>query len=91
VLGANSPKLLGNLGVLDQASIVQAQPPDPLGHVRTTGNRTPTSKRLKLDVRNDPVVIDFDLKFHDVSTSGSTDETCTDVRVVLVHRSDLSE
>ena len=86
-----SPKLLGDLSVLDQTRIVQTQSPDSLSHIRATGDRTSTSKRLELDVRDDSLVIDLDLKLHDVSTSGSTDETGTDVRIVLVHRSDLDE
>ena len=87
----DSPKLLGDLSVLDQTRIVQTQSPDSLSHIRATGDRTSTSKRLELDVRDDSLVIDLDLKLHDVSTSGSTDETGTDVRIVLVHRSNLDE
>lgn len=89
-LDGGQTKLLSNLSVLDQPRIIQTQTPNPLGHIRATGNRTPTSKRLELDVRDDPLVVDLDLELHDVSTGGSADETGTDVSIVLVHRSDIS-
>ena len=88
-IDSDSPEFLCDLGILDQPGIIQGQPPDPLGHVTTTGDSTSTSKGLELYVLDDSVVVDLDLKLHHVSAGGSTDESSTDVRIVLVHRTDL--
>jgi hypothetical protein len=62
-------KLLGNLSVLDLASFLQRETFDSLGHVRTGSDGTPTTKRLELDVGDDPILIDTDLKLHNVAAA----------------------
>ena len=50
--------------------------------------RTAT-ERLEDGLLDDTVVIDLDLQLHDVSTCGSTDETGSDIEILLVERANL--
>jgi hypothetical protein len=62
-------KFLCNIGVLDSAGLIERQPLDPFGHVGRRGDCRATSKSLEFDVTNPSILINPDLKLHDVPTS----------------------
>lgn len=54
-------ELLGDLGVFDLSCLFQRQTLDAFGHIRARGYSAPTTKGLKLDVRDDSTLVDPDL------------------------------
>jgi len=82
-------QLLCDLGVLDLSSGVDGQTLHPLGHVRRRGDGGSAAERLEFHVRDDSVLVDLDLKLHDVSACWSTDQPSPDVHVVLVERAHI--
>lgn len=84
-------KLLGNLGVLDAAGLLEGHAADELGEVAAAGNGGATAEGLELDVGDGVVVgVDLDLQLHHVAASRGADETGADVVVALLHAADIA-
>lgn len=83
-------QLLCNDGVLDLASLSQRLASNKLSHVGRGGNGTATAKGLELDVLDDSVVVHSNLQLHDIATGGGSNQTSSDVLVILVHGSHVS-
>jgi hypothetical protein len=90
-LDRGKAELLGNLGVLDRAGILEGHATDTLGHVRGRSDGRATAKSLELDVDNlSGLLVDLDLELHDITTGGCADETGTDEGIGLVEGSDVA-
>ncbi|KAI6750214.1 hypothetical protein HG531_007479 [Fusarium graminearum] len=84
-------ELLGNLGVLDLAGIIEAHATDKLGKITAGSNGGTTSECLELDLGDLlGFRVDANLKLHDIATGGSTDKTGTDISILLVHGANIS-
>lgn len=55
----------------------------------TGGNCWSTAKSFELSVNNLAIFIDFDLQFHDITTSRCSHQTSANIFVCLVHRADI--
>jgi hypothetical protein len=88
-LDGRETKLLCNLGVFDLARLLEGEPLDALGHVGAGRDGAATAESFKLDVGDDAVGVNADLELHHVTASGSTDEACANVDVVLGQRANL--
>ena len=60
-------ELLRYFCVLDFFCVLEGETLDSLGHVRARRNGTPAAERLKLDVRDDTILVDTNLKLHDIA------------------------
>lgn len=90
-LDRGQAELLCNLGVLDAASLLKGHALNELGQITAAGDGGTAAESLELDLADGVVVgVDTDLKLHNITASGSADETSTDVGVVLLHATDVS-
>lgn len=90
-LDRGQTELLCNLSVLDAASLLKGHALDELGQVTAAGDGGTTAESLELDLADSVVVgVDTNLKLHNITASGSADETSTDVGVVLLHAANIS-
>lgn len=90
-LDRGKAELLGNLGVLDRASILEGHTTDTLGHVGRRSDGRATAEGLELDVDNlSGFFVDLDLELHDITTGGCSDETGTNKGIGLVEGSDVA-
>ena len=67
-LDRREAQLLGNLSVLDLASLLKRKALDALSHVAAASDGRAAAEGLELDVGDDPVLVHSDLEFHHVST-----------------------
>lgn len=90
-LDRGQAELLGDLGVLDSAGLLEGHAADELGEVRGRSNGGTAAKRLELDVGNCVVIwVNTDLELHDIATCRSANEAGADVAVVLGHAADIA-
>ena len=68
-LDRREAQLLGNLSVLDLASLLEGEALDALSHIRAGGNGAATAECLELDIRDDAVFVDANLQLHNVAAS----------------------
>lgn len=84
-------KLLRNLGVANLTRLIKGHPTDQLGQITRASNGTPATESLELDVADFVgVLVDLDLKLHDIATGGGADETGANVTVTLLHGADIA-
>src|SRR3989344_3767343 len=83
-------ELLGNLGVLDLARLLDGLALDPLGQQRARGDGTAATVGLELSVLDDALLVDLDLQFHDVAAGGRADHAGAHVRVTLVQHAHVA-
>lgn len=76
--------MLSDLTVLYRDGLVNVLTFDPLSDNTAACDGRPTTKRLEARVYDVAVVINPDLKLHDVTARGSADKPSSDVRVALV-------
>ena len=90
-LNGRKAQLLGHIGVLDLAGLVEGHTADELSQVAGGGDSRATAEGLEDNVVDDTrVLVDADLQLHDIATSGSTNQTGTDVLVTLLHGTDIA-
>jgi hypothetical protein len=90
-LDGRQAKLLGNLGVLNAAGLLECHATDELSQVAAAGNGRATAESLELDVRDGVVVgVDLDLQLHHIAAGRGADETGADVVVALAHAADIA-
>ena len=90
-LDRRQAKLLGNLGVLDAARLLQCHTTDKLGQIATASNGRAAAKGLELDVGDGVVVgVDLDLQLHHVAASRCADKTGADIVVALAHAANIA-
>ena len=81
--------MLSDLTVLYRDGLVNVLTFDPLSDNTAACDGRPTTKRLEARVYDVAVVINPDLKLHDVTARGSADKPSSDVRVALVKRTNV--
>jgi hypothetical protein len=90
-LDRRQAQLLGDLGVLDLAGLLQCHAAYQFGQVAGAGNGGAAAEGLELDVGDGVVVgVDADLQLHDVAASGSSDQAGTDIDIALGHGADIA-
>ena len=77
-------QMLSDLTVLYRDGLVNMLTFDPLSDNTAACDGRPATKRLEARIYDVAVVIDPDLKLHDVTACGSADKPSPDVRVALV-------
>jgi len=84
-------EVLGDILVLDFHCIFNCHTLEELCGVRTAGNRWTAAECLKNGLFNRSIsFVHFDLKFHDITASRSTDETRAYINCVFVKGADIS-
>ena len=83
-------ELLDDGGVLDLLGLVDALALDPLGGEGGRGDGGAAAEGLELGVLDDAVVVDLDLKTHDIAAGGRTDKAGAHLLVVLVEGADVA-
>lgn len=83
-------EVLGDVLVLDVDGILDVHTLEELGRVRAASNSGTASKRLENSFLNLSIIIDLDLEFHDITTSGSANESSTDILILLIERANIS-
>jgi hypothetical protein len=90
-LDRRQAKLLGNLSVLDAASLLERHATDELSQVAAASNGGATAKGLELDVGDGVVIgVDLDLQLHHITASRGADQTGADVVIALAHAADIA-
>lgn len=78
-LDGGQAEFLGDLSVLDGASVLESHSSDTLCHVAGGSDGGTTSKRLELDIDNlSRGLVDLNLQLHDITAGGSTHEASSD-------------
>lgn len=89
-LNRGQAQLLSNIRILNTTRLIQGHTADQLSQIRRRSNRTTTAKGLEDHVIDTTrLLVHTDLELHDIATSGSADETSTNVLVALVHGTDV--
>mmetsp|Transcript_24622 Transcript_24622/g.69509 ORF Transcript_24622/g.69509 Transcript_24622/m.69509 type:complete len:351 (+) Transcript_24622:1539-2591(+) len=83
-------EVLGNVRVLDGEALLDGLPLDPLGGNRAGGDGRATAKSFELALDDAALVVDLDLKLHDVAASRRADEASADGALVLVERAHVA-
>lgn len=84
-------KLLGDLGVLDAAGLLEGHATDKLGQVAAAGDGGSAAEGLELDVGDGVVIgVDLDLQLHHIAASRGADKTSADVVLALAHATDIA-
>lgn len=68
-LNRGQTKFFGNFSIFDFASLVQGETSDALSHVRAGRDGAATTKCLELDVRDNSIVVNTNLKFHYIAAT----------------------
>ena len=90
-LDRGQAQLLGDLGVLDLAGIIEAHAAHQLGEVAAGGNGRAAAKGLELDIGDAVRLrVDTDLQLHDIAAGRGTDEASADIDVLLVHGANVT-
>ena len=90
-LDRGQAQLLGNIGVLDLAGLLQGHTADQLGEIGGRSDGAATAEGLEDNVIDlTAVLVDTDLELHDIATGGGTDKTGTNVLVTLLERTDVA-
>lgn len=84
-------ELLGNLGVLHFARLIEAHATNKLSEIAAGSDGRSAAEGLELDVRDlVGLRVNTDLQLHHITTCRCTDKTCADIHVLLVHRADIA-
>lgn len=80
-----------DFGVLDPASLLESHATYELSQIAGAGDGTAATESLELDIADGvAILIDTDLKLHDISAGGSAYESSSDVDICLGHRADIA-
>ncbi|GMT23679.1 hypothetical protein PFISCL1PPCAC_14976, partial [Pristionchus fissidentatus] len=76
--------VLNLLSPLDSLSV------DPFSGERGRGDSRSTSEGLELGINDLSIVVHLNLELHDISAGGSSDNSSSDVRIILVQRTNVT-